>query len=136
MSQQLTMPFPGSRGAPRPGCFTVSQAQYSSDWNSSLHTHGCAELFFILDGHGQFRTQNEQFPISVQDLLIVNTNVPHTELSQMKTPLKYIVLGGGRAGGHDRRGRLCHAPPPHRLGGADGLPPPDAPGGGGRPAGL
>ena len=82
---------PSGRGAPR--LLYISQDQYSSAWSSSLHTHGCAELFFILDGHGQFRTQNEQFPISVQDLLIVNTNVPHTELSQMKTPLKYIVLG-------------------------------------------
>ena len=28
----------------------VSRAQYSSEWNSSLHTHGCAELFFITGG--------------------------------------------------------------------------------------
>ena len=29
----------------------------------------------------------------VQDLLIVNANVPHTEISSMKSPLQYIVLG-------------------------------------------
>ena len=58
-----------------------------------LHTHSCAELFFILDGHGYFRTLYEEFPISVQDLLIVNANVPHTEISSMKSPLQYIVLG-------------------------------------------
>lgn len=35
----------------------VSRAQYSPEWNSSLHTHGCAELFFITGGHGRFRTR-------------------------------------------------------------------------------
>ena len=67
--------------------------QFSTDWSSELHTHGCAELFFILDGHGHFRTLYEEFPISVQDLLIVNANVPHTEVSSMKSPLRYIILG-------------------------------------------
>ena len=37
----------------------------------SLLADSCAELFFILDGHGYFRTLYEEFPISVQDLLIV-----------------------------------------------------------------
>lgn len=29
----------------------------------------------------------------MQDLLIVNANVPHTEVSSLKSPLRYIVLG-------------------------------------------
>lgn len=86
-----TASTPSGRGAPR--LLYITQDQYTGEWSSNLHTHGCAELFFILDGHGHFRTQNEEFPISVQDLLIVNNNVPHTELSQLKSPLKYIVLG-------------------------------------------
>ena len=81
-----------------PGCETsqllyISQDQYSPTWNSSLHTHGCAELFFITDGHGRFRTQDSEFPVSIRDLIIINTNVPHTELSQWDSPLEYIVLG-------------------------------------------
>ena len=71
----------------------IVKDQFSTEWNSELHTHSCAELFFILDGHGYFRTLYEEFPISVQDLLIVNANVPHTEISSMKSPLQYIVLG-------------------------------------------
>ena len=71
----------------------IAKDQFSTEWNSELHTHSCAELFFILDGHGYFRTLYEEFPISVQDLLIVNANVPHTEISSMKSPLQYIVLG-------------------------------------------
>ena len=71
----------------------VSQAQYSSEWNSSLHTHGCAELFFITGGHGRFRTRREEFPVAIHDAVIVNAGVPHTEVSQLDSPLEYTVLG-------------------------------------------
>ena len=82
---------PPVRGAPR--MLYITRDQYSEDWNSNLHTHGCAELFFITDGHGRFRTQSEEFPVSIRDLIIINTNVPHTELSQADSPLEYTVLG-------------------------------------------
>lgn len=88
-----------SSGAPElaghtaPHLSYITKDQFSVDWSSELHTHNCAELFFILDGHGHFRTLYEEFPISAQDLLIVNANVPHTEISSMKSPLQYIVLG-------------------------------------------
>ena len=71
----------------------VSRAQYSPEWNSSLHTHGCAELFFITGGHGRFRTRREEFPVAIHDAVIVNANVPHTEASQLDSPLEYAVLG-------------------------------------------
>ena len=71
----------------------VSRAQYSPEWNSSLHTHGCAELFFITGGHGRFRTQQEDIPVTIRDVVIVNANVPHTEVSQLESPLEYTVLG-------------------------------------------
>ncbi len=82
---------PSSRGAPR--LSYISKTQYSAEWNSNLHTHGCAELFFITDGHGRFRTQHEEFPVAIHDLIVVNANVLHTELSQLDSPLEYIVLG-------------------------------------------
>lgn len=82
---------PSGRGAPR--LSYLSKAQYSQEWNSNLHAHGCAEMFFITDGHGRFRTQYEEFPVSIHDLIVVNANVLHTELSQLDSPLEYIVLG-------------------------------------------
>lgn len=84
---------PEQAGHAAPRLSYISKDQFSTDWNSELHTHSCAELFVILDGHGHFRTLFEEFPISVQDLLIVNTNVPHTEVSSLKSPLQYVVLG-------------------------------------------
>ena len=85
--------IPEQLGHTVPRLSYIAKDQFSTEWNSELHTHSCAELFFILDGHGYFRTLYEEFPISVQDLLIVNANVPHTEISSMKSPLQYIVLG-------------------------------------------
>ena len=82
---------PPIRGAPR--MIYITRDQYAGNWNSNLHTHGCAELFFITDGHGRFRTQSEEFPVSIRDLIIINPNVPHTELSQADSPLEYTVLG-------------------------------------------
>ena len=71
----------------------ISQTQLSEEWNSKLHTHNCAEIFFITDGHGRFRTRREDIPVAIHDVIIVNANVPHTELSQLDSPLTYIVLG-------------------------------------------
>ncbi len=87
---RAAVPPPG-RGCPQ--LSYISRTQYSEEWNSNLHTHGCAELFFITDGHGRFRTQYAEFPVAIHDLIVVNANVLHTELSQLDSPLEYIVLG-------------------------------------------
>ena len=71
----------------------VACTNYSEEWNSTLHTHACAELFFITRGHGVFQVRQEQFPVAINDLVVVNTSVPHTETSQNGSPLEYIVLG-------------------------------------------
>ena len=50
---------PETPGHSVPRLSYIAKDQFSSDWNSELHTHSCAELFFILDGHGHFRTLYE-----------------------------------------------------------------------------
>ena len=71
----------------------VTSAQYSDEWNSTLHTHACAELFFITGGHGVFQVWQEQFPVAINDLVVVNTSIPHTETSHAGSPMEYMVLG-------------------------------------------
>lgn len=71
----------------------ITEAQYSQEWNCTIHTHICSELFFITGGHGVFRIQDREFPTAVNDVIAVNTRVPHTEQSQSDSPLSYIVLG-------------------------------------------
>ena len=71
----------------------VSQATYGGDWHSMQHTHHCAELFYIVEGEGQFFIEGETYPVSVNDLVIINPRVLHTELSLNGSTFKYIVLG-------------------------------------------
>ena len=37
----------------------ITWAQYSSEWNSTLHAHRHAEMFFILSGSGVFQLQHD-----------------------------------------------------------------------------
>lgn len=71
----------------------VSSSQYGSDWYSALHTHSCTELFCCLCGIGEFKANGSTFPVGSDDLVIINPNVEHTEISFDSNPLEYIVLG-------------------------------------------
>lgn len=71
----------------------VGSARYDGDWNSISHTHSYAELFYIVGGDGQFRIENELYPVTADQLVIVNPNVLHTEVSYESRPLEYMVLG-------------------------------------------
>ena len=71
----------------------VSCAHYSKEWASQLHSHTCAELFFITGGHGDFLIREERFPVAVSDMMVVNAGIPHTEPSQNGSPMEYVVLG-------------------------------------------
>ena len=71
----------------------VSSAKYSGDWHSTPHTHSCSELFYVIGGVGQFFIEGETYPVNANDLVIVNPNIEHTEISFNSNPLEYIVLG-------------------------------------------
>lgn len=71
----------------------ISSAKYGGDWHSTLHTHTCSELFYVTSGIGQFRIAENIYPVAANDLVIVNANVPHTEISLGDNPLEYIALG-------------------------------------------
>lgn len=71
----------------------VADTSFSNEWNSALHTHTCTEVFFITSGHGEFQVEDKLFPTAVNDVVVVNANVPHTEMSQADNPLCYVVIG-------------------------------------------
>ena len=71
----------------------VASSRYGGDWHSVPHTHNHTELFFIVSGKGQFIIQDQIFPVNVNNLVIINPNVTHTEDSLNAQPLEYIVLG-------------------------------------------
>ena len=73
----------------------VASAKYGGDWHSVPHTHNHLELFYILGGKGQFLIQDQLYPVNANNLVIINPNVTHTEVSLNAQPLEYIVLGIG-----------------------------------------
>lgn len=71
----------------------VSSAKYGGDWHSTPHTHAFTELFYVIGGIGQFYIEGHTYPVSSNDLVIVNPSIEHTEISFNANPLEYIVLG-------------------------------------------
>lgn len=71
----------------------VSTAKYGGDWHSTLHTHACTEIFYVVGGSGKFNIEGKLLPVTTDDMVIVNPNVEHTEVSYNQRPLEYIVLG-------------------------------------------
>ena len=71
----------------------VASARYGGDWHSVPHTHNHLELFFIVGGKGQFLIEDRLYPVDINNLVMINPNVPHTEVSLNAQPLEYIVLG-------------------------------------------
>ena len=71
----------------------VARATYGGDWHSVPHTHNHVELFFIVGGKGQFLIEDRLYSVNTNDLVIINPNVTHTEVSLNAQPLEYIVLG-------------------------------------------
>ena len=71
----------------------VASAKYGGDWHSVPHTHNHLELFYIVGGKGQFLIQDQLHPVNANNLVVINPNVTHTEVSLNAQPLEYIVLG-------------------------------------------
>lgn len=72
---------------------SVSASLYEGDWKSIRHTHPFVELFYVKSGSGSFLIENQSFPIYKDELIIINPNVEHTEVSSEDSPLEYITLG-------------------------------------------
>lgn len=71
----------------------VSTSKYEGDWQSIFHSHPFSELFYVVNGSGSFVAEGSEFPVTKNDMVIINPHVQHTEKSLYTTPLEYIVLG-------------------------------------------
>ena len=71
----------------------AAKATYGGDWHSAPHAHNHMELFYIVGGRGQFMIEDQYYPVSANNLVIINPNVSHTEVSVNSLPLEYLVLG-------------------------------------------
>lgn len=71
----------------------ISTSRYEGDWHCTPHAHHCTELFYVSKGKGSFLVNEDVFDVSEDDLIIINPNVVHTEMSKNELPMEYIVLG-------------------------------------------
>ncbi|WP_018527432.1 AraC family transcriptional regulator [Alkalispirochaeta alkalica] len=79
---------------PRFKLLFLSKSKFENDWHSVPHTHFFSEMFYVMNGEGQFFANNHTVDINSDSLVIVNANVEHTEIStRSENPLEYIVLG-------------------------------------------
>lgn len=72
---------------------SIASARYGGDWHSTPHAHSHTELFYIVGGDGQFQIDGRLFPVRAHQMVVVNPNILHTEVSYEARPLEYIVLG-------------------------------------------
>ena len=71
----------------------ASSSRYEGDWPSIPHSHAFTELFYVRDGRGEFLLEDKIYPISKDDLIIVNPHINHTEISKGTPPLSYFTIG-------------------------------------------
>lgn len=72
---------------------SVSLSKDEKDWQSVFHTHHFTELFFVVNGEGNFLFHEEKHHIRTGDLVIIPPYMEHTEQSIKGTPLEYYVIG-------------------------------------------
>lgn len=88
----------------------VASAKYNGNWQCVPHTHEYTEIFYIIGGTGLFLIEDQQHQVNVNDIVIVNPDVSHTEVSINAQSLEYIVLGIGGiklAPGKHSNGNFC-----------------------------
>lgn len=71
----------------------ISTAICDGDWDSTPHSHNCAEIFYITGGKGSFLIEDQTYPVEQGHLVVINSGVAHAESSDEEQPLEYIVLG-------------------------------------------
>lgn len=72
---------------------SIALAKDEKDWQSVLHTHHFTEIFFVVNGEGNFLFHDETHHIKAGDLVIVPPYMEHTEQSIKGMPLEYYVIG-------------------------------------------
>lgn len=71
----------------------VASAKYSGDWACGSHTHEYMELFYIFGGTGMFLIEEQEHPVKVNDIIIINPGISHAEVNINSQSLEYIILG-------------------------------------------
>ena len=72
---------------------SISFSKDEKDWKSVFHSHHFTEIFFVVNGEGNFLFRDKTYHIKTGDLVIIPPYMEHTEQSIKGTPLEYYVIG-------------------------------------------
>ena len=72
---------------------SITSAKYGNDWESHMHNHHFTEIFYIKNGTGHMVIENENVALKPNSLVLIGSQVQHTEVSNPSDPLDYYVLG-------------------------------------------
>ena len=72
---------------------SISLSKDDQDWQSVLHTHHFKEIFFVLEGEGNFISREGTRSIRTGYLINIPTYIEHTEQTKPDTSCKYYVHG-------------------------------------------
>lgn len=91
-NQRYSLEYHKSAG-PGAQLLYVTCAASDNDWHSIEHSHYFAELFFVTKGNGVIQINNEKIPVEKNNLILINPNIPHTELENRESAWEYIAVG-------------------------------------------
>lgn len=73
-------------------CRFYSRYRYKKNFRGQYHSHAYSEIFFVLDGKGFFHLHEKKTPIHRGMIILINSNVQHTESSHPDSELEYAAL--------------------------------------------
>lgn len=72
---------------------SISLSKDDKDWLSVFHTHPFTELFFVINGSGEFLFKDCSYSILPGDLIVIPPYIEHTEKSSNLSNLEYYAVG-------------------------------------------
>ncbi|MDD3336690.1 MAG: AraC family transcriptional regulator [Eubacteriales bacterium] len=90
-SIRYSIPHPTGGGELR--LLYCALSRFDESWNSIPHSHNHAEFFYCVQGKGFLKIVDEKEPLQAGDFFLINPSVEHTEISDPKEGLEYIVIG-------------------------------------------
>ena len=68
----------------------ISLTEIEETFRSNLHSHPNLEILLFLEGNGYIQTNNNEIPVKKNDIVIINENCIHVELTK---GLKFYAIG-------------------------------------------
>lgn len=71
----------------------ITSSALENNCPNTKHSHYFSELFYVTSGTGALIVGNEKIFLAADDLVIINPNIEHAEISIGENLLNYIILG-------------------------------------------